>query len=106
VPDRNTIGVWATGPENEILRTTKRLGQTCQTHLKKGLLKISHVVLFAARSRLDVARRTGGILERSFTEVLTVSKSDVEWAAHPGRKVPGRSPKGGRATRIFDSVRR
>ncbi|WP_217318869.1 hypothetical protein, partial [Rhodanobacter sp. B05] len=22
-------------------------------------------------------------------KVLTVSKSDVEWAAHPGRKVPG-----------------
>jgi len=38
--------------------------------------------------------------------VLTVTKSDVEWAAHLGRNVLGRKPETGRKRTIFDSVRR
>ncbi|WP_460876457.1 hypothetical protein, partial [Rhodanobacter koreensis] len=41
-------------------------------------------------------------LEKASTRVLTVFKSDVEWAAHPGRNVPGVTEQSATSEKIFD----
>jgi hypothetical protein len=46
--------------EKKILRVVSRLRSICKAGLKKRLLKKAQIVLFAARSRPDVARRTAG----------------------------------------------
>ncbi|WP_216840661.1 hypothetical protein, partial [Dyella sp. S184] len=75
--------------EKKIACQYSRLRHICKTGLKKRLLKKTQIVLFAARSRPVVARRTAGTSKKASTRVLTVVKSDVEWAAHLGRNVLG-----------------
>jgi len=75
--------------QKKISHVISCLQHVCKTSLKKRLLKKAQIVLFAARSRPDVARRTAGTSKKAFSKVLTVVKSDVEWAAHLGRNVLG-----------------
>ena len=54
--------------KKKISREVSRLRHIRKIDLKKRLLKKAQIVLFAARSRPDVARRTAGTSKKSFNE--------------------------------------